>query len=42
MIVVQNFDPTYDAAFRKAMDELNAFMMSKGMSKEGGQLVERV
>lgn len=34
MIVVQNFDPTYDAAFRKAMDELNAFMMSKGMSKE--------
>jgi sulfonate transport system substrate-binding protein len=34
MIVVQNFDPTYDAAFRKAMDELNKFMMSKGMSKE--------
>ncbi len=34
MLVVQNFDPTYDAAFRKAMDELNAFMMSKGMSKE--------
>jgi len=34
MIVVQNFDPTYDPAFRKAMDELNAFMMSKGMSKE--------
>jgi ABC-type nitrate/sulfonate/bicarbonate transport system substrate-binding protein len=34
MIVVQNFDPTYDAPFRKAMDELNAFMMSKGMSKE--------
>ena len=34
MIVVQNFDPTYDAAFRKSMDELNAFMTSKGMSKE--------
>jgi sulfonate transport system substrate-binding protein len=34
MIVVQNFDATYDAPFRKAMDELNAFMMSKGMSKE--------
>jgi NitT/TauT family transport system substrate-binding protein len=34
MIVVQNFDPTYDADFRKSMDELNAFMTSKGMSKE--------
>ncbi len=34
MTMVQNFDPTYDPAFRKAMDELNAFMMSKGKSKE--------
>ena len=33
MIVVQNFDVTYNAFFRKAMDELNAFMMSKGKSK---------
>ena len=34
MVVVQNFDPTYNASFRKAMDELNAFMISKGKSKE--------
>jgi NitT/TauT family transport system substrate-binding protein len=34
MTMVQNFDPTYDPDFRKAMDELNAFMMSKGESKE--------
>lgn len=34
MIVVQNFDPTYNDHFRKAMDELNAFMMSKGKSKQ--------
>ena len=33
MVVVQNFDVTYNAFFRKAMDELNAFMMSKGKSK---------
>lgn len=34
MIVVQNFDVTYEASFRKAMDELNGFMMSKGKSKQ--------
>jgi ABC-type nitrate/sulfonate/bicarbonate transport system substrate-binding protein len=34
MLVVQNFDPTYNAPFRKAMDELNAFMISKGKSTE--------
>ena len=34
MIVVQNFDPTFNAPFRKAMDELNAFMLSKGKSKD--------
>jgi ABC-type nitrate/sulfonate/bicarbonate transport system substrate-binding protein len=34
MVVVQNFSPVYDAPFRKSMDELNAFMMSKGLSKE--------
>ncbi|HET7616495.1 MAG TPA: glycine betaine ABC transporter substrate-binding protein, partial [Bacillales bacterium] len=34
MIAAQNFDPTYDPSFRKSMDELNAFMMSKGMSNE--------
>ena len=34
MVVVQNFDPTYNASFRKAMDELNSFMMSKGKSNE--------
>ncbi len=34
MTVVQNFDPTYNPAFRKAMDELNAFMISKGKSTE--------
>ena len=33
MVVVQNFDVTYNAFFRTAMDELNAFMMSKGKSK---------
>lgn len=32
MIVVQDFDVSYDAKFRKAMDELNAFMISKGKS----------
>lgn len=32
MVVVQNFDVTYDDKFRKAMDELNAFMISKGKS----------
>lgn len=34
MVVVQNFDLTYNAPFRKAMDELNGFMMSKGKSKK--------
>jgi hypothetical protein len=34
MVVVQNFDVTYNAPFRKAMDELNGFMMSKGKSKK--------
>jgi len=32
MIVVQDFDVSYDDKFRLAMDELNAFMISKGKS----------
>lgn len=33
MISVMNMDVDYDAKFRKAMDELNAFMISKGKSE---------
>lgn len=32
MVVVQDFSVGYDDKFRKAMDELNAFMISKGKS----------
>lgn len=34
MLVVQNFDPTYNPAFRKSMNGLDEFMISKEKSKQ--------